>query len=201
MVGGRSNLLGRPVIPDQPHQESGAPLWTLLAAIALALIARALPAGRLASAAAWLRRAAFALLILTALPFLAAELRYALHPQLEGEASIAPFALDEQLAIGSAQNAAPAPPRAPESAPRVEAPAGSFRHRAEPKQKTVTVAATDARRTDAMDHFSESTVKQTGAGEPGWSTGARYRLEWSGPWMGSRSGIRRPLPGLGSGKI
>lgn len=163
------------------YQESGAPLWTLLAAIALALIARALPTGRLASAATWLRRAAFALLILTALPFLAAELRYALHPQLEGEASVAPFALDEQLAIGGAQNAAPAPPRAPESAPRVEAPAGSFRHRAGPKQKTVTVAATDTRRTDAMDHFSESTVTQTGAGEPGWSTGARYRLEWSGP--------------------
>ena len=30
------------------YQESGAPLWTLLAALALGLIARALPAGRLA---------------------------------------------------------------------------------------------------------------------------------------------------------
>ena len=68
------------------YQESGAPLWTLLAALALGLVARALPQGRLATVAIWTRRAALALLVLVALPFVAGELRYALHPQLENGA-------------------------------------------------------------------------------------------------------------------
>ena len=67
------------------YQEFGAPLWTLLAALALALIARALPLGRLATGAEWMRRAAVLLLVLAALPFVAAQLRFALHPQLESE--------------------------------------------------------------------------------------------------------------------
>ncbi len=66
-------------------QESGAPLWTLLAALALGLIARLLPGGKLATAATWTRRAALALLVLVTLPFAADQLRYALHPQLENQ--------------------------------------------------------------------------------------------------------------------
>src|SRR6201999_3594566 len=58
------------------YQESGAPVWTLLAAMALALVARALPAGRLAMASMWLSRAALVALVLFALPFVAGELRY-----------------------------------------------------------------------------------------------------------------------------
>ena len=48
------------------YQEFGAPLWTLLAAVALALIARALPSGRLATGAEWARRGAVLLLVLAA---------------------------------------------------------------------------------------------------------------------------------------
>lgn len=65
------------------YQEAGAPLWTLVAVLALALIARVVPAGKLQVATTWLRRAATALLVLVALPFLADQVRYALYPQLE----------------------------------------------------------------------------------------------------------------------
>jgi len=65
------------------YQESGSPLWSLLATLALALVARALPAGRLVRVAELLRRAALVVLVLVALPFVAAQVRYALYPQLE----------------------------------------------------------------------------------------------------------------------
>ena len=32
-----------------------------------------------------------------------------------------------------------------------------------------------------IDHYSQSTVMQTGSGEPGWQRGQRYHLGWSGP--------------------
>ena len=65
------------------YQEPARPLWTLLAVFAFALIVRALPAGRLALATEWLRRAALVLLVLVGLWFVTAQVRYALYPQLE----------------------------------------------------------------------------------------------------------------------
>jgi len=67
------------------YNEGERPLWTLLAALAFALIARALPVGKLGTAALWLRRAALVLLILISLPFVTDQVRYALYPQLEQE--------------------------------------------------------------------------------------------------------------------
>ncbi len=97
------------------YQESGAPIWTLLATLALGLVAGLLPNGRLATAALWLRRAALALLVLFALPFVADQLRYALHPQLENEGAVVPMYADAFL--GGAMNK-----EAPDSR--------AFRHRA-----------------------------------------------------------------------
>ena len=65
------------------YQEADSPLRSLLAALALALIARALPAGRLGTAAVWLKRVALAALLLVTLPFVADQVRFALYPQLE----------------------------------------------------------------------------------------------------------------------
>ncbi|MGH8171735.1 MAG: hypothetical protein ACREPX_01230, partial [Rhodanobacteraceae bacterium] len=48
-------------------------------------------------------------------------------------------------------------------------------------EKTITVAASDSRRVDLVEHYSQSTIVQTGAGEPGWQRGQRYQLAWSGP--------------------
>ncbi|HJT96973.1 MAG TPA: hypothetical protein VJ696_01545, partial [Rhodanobacteraceae bacterium] len=47
--------------------------------------------------------------------------------------------------------------------------------------ETVTVTGTRVRRLDFVDHYSESTIVQTGAGEPRWQRGQRYVLGWSGP--------------------
>lgn len=66
------------------QHEHAAPLWTLAVTLALALLLRALPEGRLRLAARAGAVAALALAALWTLPFAAAQLQYALHPQLEG---------------------------------------------------------------------------------------------------------------------
>ncbi|MFZ0870908.1 MAG: hypothetical protein WAM90_09295, partial [Rhodanobacter sp.] len=66
------------------QHESDAPLWTLAGVLALTLLLRALPEGRLRSTARIGAVAAFALALLWTLPFAAAQLQSALHPQLEG---------------------------------------------------------------------------------------------------------------------
>src|SRR6185437_3801744 len=65
------------------QHEAMAPLWTLAFALALGLLLRALPEGRLRTFARGGAIAAFALAALCALPFTAAQLQYAMHPQLE----------------------------------------------------------------------------------------------------------------------
>ncbi|MFC5743834.1 hypothetical protein [Dyella tabacisoli] len=66
------------------QHESGAPRWTLGVALALALLLRALPEGRLRLTARIGAAAMLALTVLWTLPFAAAQMNYALHPQLEG---------------------------------------------------------------------------------------------------------------------
>jgi hypothetical protein len=177
------------------YQEFGAPLWTLLAALAFALIARALPRGKLATGAEWTRRAAVLLLMLAALPFVAAQLRFALHPQLESEGSYESGTLAGGLGLArkaavpqyeadmnQVADAASAPPASPPPPP---APAAAMER--EEKQKdndkleTITVTGSNIRRLDVIEHYSQATIVQTGAGEPGWQRGQRYQLAWSGP--------------------
>lgn len=66
------------------QHESGAPRWTLGVALALALLMRALPDGRLRLGARIGAGAVLALTVLWTLPFAATQMNYALHPQLEG---------------------------------------------------------------------------------------------------------------------
>ncbi|WP_266159614.1 hypothetical protein [Dyella silvatica] len=66
------------------QHESGAPRWTLGVALALALLMRALPDGRLRLGARIGAAAVLALTALWTLPFAATQMNYALHPQLEG---------------------------------------------------------------------------------------------------------------------
>ena len=173
------------------YQESGAPLWTLLVALALGLVARALPAGKLAIAATWTRRAAVALLVLVALPFVAEQLRYALHPQLEGgafafEAGVAGgFAPEPKRAqVMQADERADASVSAPVASPP---PPASERAKENDQLETVTVTGSNIRRSDVIEHYNESTIVQTGAGEPAWNLGQRYVLAWSGPVLPSQS--------------
>ena len=175
------------------YQESGAPVWTLLAALALGLVARALPQGRLATVAIWTRRAALALLVLVALPFVAGELRYALHPQLENGAfafetgangslvgDLKKTATMESEMRQDAPTSAPAPPPA-------ESPRAADEAAAKDKLETITVTGSNIRRGDVISHYNESTVVQTGAGEPGWNIGSRYVLSWGGPVLPAQS--------------
>ncbi len=175
------------------YQEDGAPLWTLVAAIALGLVARALPSGRLAIAAIWLRRGALVLLVLVALPFVAQQLRYALHPQLEssGEFELADLsgAAGQMTLKNVAQReerGAPPPAEAPPP-PAAPAPLNEEKAKENDKLQTITVTGSNVRRTDIIDHYNASTVVQTGAGEPGWNLGQRYVLTWNGPVLPSQS--------------
>ena len=193
------------------YQETGAPLWTLLVALALGLIARLLPGGKLAIAATWTRRAALALLVLVALPFVADQLRYALHPQLENRANTYTATLAgglvslKRVALSPAEEgrtevAESPPPAAPAPQPEMnsaedkskletETVAGANIRRVdvETANPVITVAASNTRRADIIDHYNESTVVQTGAGEPGWNLGSNYVLTWSGPVLPSQS--------------
>ena len=170
------------------YQESGAPLWTLLAALALGLIARALPAGKLATTAVWLRRAALVLLVLVALPFVAQQLRFALHPQLESEGA---WSIGDQLAGGlavdrgrfsevSKQEMAPPPASSP-------APEPQAAEKDNAQLETITVTGSNVRRLDLLEHYNASTIVQTGAGEPSWNVGERYVLSWSGPVLAAQN--------------
>lgn len=83
------------------QHESGAPRWTLGVALALGLLARALPEGRLRLGARIGAGATLALAVLWSLPFAATQMDYALHPQLEGRGiNIG----NESLAQGYAQD-------------------------------------------------------------------------------------------------
>src|SRR5574337_930851 len=66
------------------HGEAGAPRWLPALAVAFGLAARALPDGKLRKAARYTGIVALVLAALATLPFAAAQLRNALHPQLEG---------------------------------------------------------------------------------------------------------------------
>ncbi|MCK9539490.1 hypothetical protein [Dokdonella sp.] len=154
------------------YQEPGAPLWSLLAVLTLVLIARELPPGKLARATGWLRNAALLVLVLVALPFIAAQIRQAVYPQLEG--AVAPSHVDlESPAPSVARRAPPPAPPVPELSARSGAPA------APPPKMIERLRAPPA--SDDLNRYAASTVMQTGAGEPAWQLGHRYTLTWSGP--------------------
>ncbi len=166
------------------YQEGGSPFWTLLGVAALALIVRALPQGRLRVWANSVRRVVLLLLILAGLAFMAAQLRLALYPQLENEAfvtatlgeSIADKVWDFETAndVEGQTRAALAPPP-PASAPVPK------QMQEKSKLETIVVTGSNIQRADVIDHYAQSTVVQTGAGEPSWDLGSTAQLSWSGP--------------------
>ncbi|WNL47096.1 hypothetical protein RKE25_05520 [Dyella sp. BiH032] len=175
------------------QHEYGAPRWTLGIALALALLARALPEGKLRLGSRIGAGAVLALAVLWSLPFAAQQMDYVLHPQLDGvgfvarsqmasaEAEMAPAA-DEvaarQEVIAQAPVAAPPPPPAP-----VAEDASVASSAGEPKT-LYNMAAKSApalggsRYRDQRDTHS---VIQAGHGEPSWDVGNNYSLGWSGP--------------------
>ncbi|PWK82369.1 hypothetical protein [Fulvimonas soli] len=182
--------------------EGGAPRWTLGVALALALLVRALPEGRLRAVARGGAVAAFALAVLWSLPFAAAQLEYALHPQLEqqrarvspGATEAASRADDEVVAAynaqpppaaapaideasGNSMPAPPAPPAPPSPVLRQARPLPSLPAKPAPKAELAAITVTAA----ALAAPDAHGLLQAGDGTPRWDVGNDYRLGWSGP--------------------
>lgn len=183
------------------YQESAAPLWSLIAVLALALIARALPEGKLARVASRLRAAALLVLVLIALPFVATQVRDALYPQLEAGGYAAN---PEQAQYASAPErqrimekrkpalieVAPPTPMSIQTPPPPASPmlAGAANLAAKSgKLESITVTGSNFKRVDVTDHYSQTTVVQTGAGMPNWYLGSEAMLNWSGPVPATQS--------------
>jgi len=189
------------------YQEPGAPFWTVLGVLAFALVVRALPQGTLRKVADGVRRTLLALLVLWALPFIADEVRSALYPQLENGVNLLAMFTREAQRMAEAPLSAPQPmavetlsPQVRVNAPPPPAPAadmaaagGKMKYapqRAEPKKEalqTIAVTASNIQRADLIDHYSESTVVQTGSGEPSWTLGSSARLDWGGPVLATQT--------------
>lgn len=185
------------------QHESGAPRWTLAVALALALLLRALPDGRLRAAARFVALGVFALAALWTLPFAATQLQYALHPQLEGSVAQGTIRMTAQARMESLdqfamqqrqqpqdKSAAPAPPAPPmpmatplppppPSEPAVDEASNN------PAPDRAGILASVTASASAIDTanapLDSRSVVQAGAGEPEWNTGNDYRLSWSGP--------------------
>lgn len=174
------------------QQESGVPRWTLAVALALALLLRALPEGRLRLVARAGALAAFVLALLWTLPFAATQLQYALHPQLERSSRVAVDYAPEtaglaarvekkvqtpmlEVADEQRQRALPAPPLPPP--PREPAAPPALALSAISVSGSSLVPPLDA----ANQQLDSRSVVQAGDGTPSWRMGNAYRLGWSGP--------------------
>lgn len=180
------------------QQEALAPLWTLALALALALLLRALPEGRLRVFARSGALAVFALAVLWALPFAAAQLQYALHPQLEHgsaprmvSAAYAPQAVVVDKMVAGVPAPA-APMEAPKQPPpkiiqRVASPAvnevsaNAVQASSSSLESVVVTGAASSVGQQMRAEQDNRAVIQAGVGTPHWDQGNNYRLGWSGP--------------------
>ncbi len=178
--------------------EPGAPLWTLAVVLALALLVRALPGGRLGKVLRFVRYAALAVFFLMAIAFAPDELRSALYPQLErtdngyvgyggARRQDAPeAALPHETAVMSEDSAEAMPPPVSAAAEPMQADSLSLRRSSRGKlESPATGSATMANK--ARQRYAQSNVVQTGTGEPDWSIGQHYNLRWTGPVLADQS--------------
>lgn len=174
-------------------QEAFAPVQSFAATVILALLCRAVPEeGRLRKVLLFGERLALLCFIVSALVFIPMQIRAALYPQLEAEipagfafpgaaqhrdeygfAEPAPAALSEELAIVQNEGAIAVES---ETLPAAEAISSKRLSKRAPLQ-----ASRHAYKPEPRQRYAQSTVTQTGGGEPDWSMGHRYDLHWSGP--------------------
>jgi len=164
------------------QHESGAPRWTLALALALALLLRALPEGRLRLGARVGAVAMFALAVLWTLPFAATQLQYALHPQLERvvkeRAVQMNFIEPPPGAMGQMkQRMAAAPAVEERSSMRISAAADQAASMGSNEPRTMVASAS----MQAVHEQDNRSLIQAGGGTPQWDVGNDYRLGWSGP--------------------
>ena len=170
------------------QHENGAPLWGIAIVLALALLLRALPEGRLRATARIGAMVVFALTVLSTLPFAAGQLQYALHPQLEGQGVEHAHPQQEKERIVQDEFVAPPPPApaAPTASAMASRPmaekmtmASSSPRLASWSDANVRIAAAAVDK--SADRIDPRSVIQAGAGMPRWDRGNNYRLGWSGP--------------------
>ncbi|MFZ2236882.1 MAG: hypothetical protein WAV67_10960, partial [Dokdonella sp.] len=170
----------------------------------LALLARVMPAGRLARLTLALRYVALGLLLLVALPFAIGQLRLALYPQLEG----AMVSRDADVVFVNEPSPPPPPPPAdpartemeeamPMSAPSpaqssVGKMSDAYKGRAAGNAarddlESVTVTGARIQKKDLLKSYDQSTVLQTGGGEAAWTVGSTANLSWSGPVLANQT--------------
>jgi len=185
-----------------------APVQSFAAVVILALLCRALPEGRLRKALLVGERIALLCFVGAAVVFIPMQLRTALYPQLEeggyGEVVpaarvVSPVAVDSAMddeveispgtrariaeieqrnaeAIAGSISPSPLPlsPDTPFGAVRRLESASSAKPAPVPRSPSAYVP-------EPRQRYAQSTVTQTGGGEPAWELGHRYRLHWSGP--------------------
>lgn len=182
------------------QHEYDAPRWTLGIALALALLARALPEGKLRLGSRIGAGAVLALAVLWSLPFAARQMDYVLHPQLEDQGSMlaavnyAPDARapasPKKAALAPRQApveeeavsaAAPPPPTPVPMAPSEQDAVGGHPSDARVLQSVVMTGAAITPGSGFSQQADTHSVIQAGHGEPSWDTGNNYQLGWSGP--------------------
>ena len=186
--------------------ESFAPLYSFAAVVILALICRAVPEeGRLRKALLIGERIALLSFICVAIAFIPMQIRTALYPQLEGdsEAGITPAAAmfgnepaaerrreiavqkeeeedddaDAEIDPETLADIVGSPPK-PAMALSLPAPESVS---SKMQRQDASLPSQFAQAQSQRQRYAQSTVTQTGGGEPAWELGHRYRLHWSGP--------------------
>ncbi|MEO5813242.1 MAG: hypothetical protein ABIU96_04985 [Rhodanobacter sp.] len=193
LLGWRWGLVVAVLLALAQH-ESGAPRWTLALALALMLLLRALPGGRLREGARIGAIAMLALAVLWALPFVATQLQYALHPQLANRAPITAFQAPppavEEVSVKAApsesdalasRSAGPTMRQMPPPPPPPAPPVGQALSQA------VDVTGTRVPATALVPIAGQQGPLQAGVGVPEWDVGNNYQLGWSGPVASGQS--------------
>lgn len=157
------------------YHQPGAPLWTLLGAVLLALLGRQLGPGLLHTSLRWGQRALLLLALLWALPFAWQQLQWALYPALQLRAEHA-YELAVQFdhsRSGVIAEEAPIPMSMPAPAPMAKAVPAERLDRIEVTGSRISAA-------DQLSPYRDDAMVQAGPGLPDWQ-GQTQTLVWRGP--------------------
>ncbi|MDR2208923.1 MAG: hypothetical protein LBE22_08145 [Azoarcus sp.] len=182
--------------------EPFAPMYSFAVVVILGLLCRAVPEGRLNKVLLTGKRVALLFFVGVAVVFASMQIRTALYPQLEEDTAdwVAPVGLlerlfasfdddDRMVAAEAPEDQFPVSPVSPmeeqyplevQKAEAVPPPPA----RARVSKSIASLAGSSAKpgyAPDLRQRYAQSTVTQTGEGEPAWKLGHHYQLRWSGP--------------------
>jgi hypothetical protein len=157
------------------HQENRLLVWLILLVLLACVSMRAAPAGWPRWVATWVRNTLLAALLVTAVPFSIAQMRFALYPQLADSGG---FVLqDKAIAALSTRQM-----MVPEATSLSAAP--SFVRPPQLEQVVVTGGRRQPELSASIqspkERFAPGTLVQAGPGVPNWRY-AVYPFNWSGP--------------------